>query len=230
MNSLPGRPVRDVKPSTLGQILELYALTYINLERRAAELGVPPRIPPMARVRMWGQEFDADVLLDNGNGTYLMRARERTGRTARGGSFTATKDEIVSGTDVTSSSAAPTVPQGASGAPASPASMMGLPGVPIAVTAPHPSVGETDTLVFFKNPKVFKVGKPAMHLADKMKALSQGAKDLAADVEAKVDAALARQQDVKSRADAAMSKIGAVADDADAGVSAVEEALKGLTN
>jgi hypothetical protein len=68
------------------------------------------------------------------------------------------------------------------------------------------------------------------HLADKLKMLADGSKQLTADAESAVDAALAKQQSVRARLTAAVSGITSVTADADAGTAALEEALKGLTN
>lgn len=49
----------------------------------------------MARVRLFGQEFNADLVKDNGDGTWQAISREHTGRSAPGTTITVSQSEIV---------------------------------------------------------------------------------------------------------------------------------------
>ena len=49
----------------------------------------------MAVVRLFGATFNADVIKDNGDGTWTMRSRAHTGRTSPGTLFTAKHSEII---------------------------------------------------------------------------------------------------------------------------------------
>lgn len=69
-----------------------------------------------------------------------------------------------------------------------------------------------------------------MHLAEKLKAISAGAADLTAKIEAKADALLAKRAELEHRATAALSAHEDVLADAEAGVADIEAALKHLTN
>lgn len=87
---LAGRPIRRVAPTPLERIFALrWRLYELNQQLDAIE-----RNSPMARVRMFGTEFTAEVLKDNGDGTFLMKAKQHTARTAVGTQFTATRKEI----------------------------------------------------------------------------------------------------------------------------------------
>jgi hypothetical protein len=66
----------------------------IELNRQLDNLLLDRGIIGMARVRMFGTEFAADIVKDNGDGTYLMKARAHTARTAVGTQFTAAKGEV----------------------------------------------------------------------------------------------------------------------------------------
>lgn len=72
------------------------------------------------------------------------------------------------------------------------------------------------------------------HLGEKMKRLAQGASSFSAQLEKKLDEALAkhesRQHDVNDRAERALATVDAIHDDAEAGMAAIEAELKGLTN
>lgn len=52
------------------------------------------RSADMARVRMFGATFNADPIKDNGDGTWQMRSRAHTGRTAPGTVITVKQSEI----------------------------------------------------------------------------------------------------------------------------------------
>lgn len=66
----------------------------IELNRQLDGVLERSRIIGMARVRMFGTEFAADVVRDNGDGTYLLRSRAHTARTAVGTQFTAKAGEV----------------------------------------------------------------------------------------------------------------------------------------
>jgi hypothetical protein len=49
----------------------------------------------VARIRVFGTEMYADVVRDNGDGTYLMMARSHSARTVAGTQITVKKTEII---------------------------------------------------------------------------------------------------------------------------------------
>ena len=232
----------SAEPVTLASVVGLYAIASLTLEVLALE----HRRAAMPRVRAFGQEFNAEIVKDNGDGTYLMKALERTGRTARGGTFTAEEREIIPisghvtglgevppGSTMTRPSTwqparVPCAPFARTKIldPATPGGDGGLQSTLASGIGHVPS--EADQRGIYRGLKLTP-SKP-MHLADKLKALSDGAKSLAADVEAQADAALAKQDAVKTRLANAFSNVQSVIADAEAGVTAVEEAMKGLTN
>lgn len=70
------------------------AIRIIELNRQLDTLLLDRGIIGMARVRMFGTDFAADVVKKNDDGTYLMRARQHTARTAVGTEFTAGAGEV----------------------------------------------------------------------------------------------------------------------------------------
>lgn len=86
-----GSPRRCSPPT---QLERFFALRWRIFELNR-QLDVIERNSPMARVRMFGSEFTAEVLKDNGDGTFLMKAKQHTSRTTVGTEFSAKREEII---------------------------------------------------------------------------------------------------------------------------------------
>lgn len=72
------------------------------------------------------------------------------------------------------------------------------------------------------------------HLADKLKLLAEGTSGFAANLEKKVDDALAahsaKQKDISNRVDTVFGKVDAINADAESGLKVIEDTLGQLTN
>jgi len=189
----------------------------------------------MARVRLWGAEFSAEPIADNGDGTFTMRAMEHTARASAGTTIRVKKGEIVS------MAAAETPPSPNESAAALDKAMaaeretLPKPAELLAQfnadqTAKRVSVSPGPT----QAPAVAPPQGGKMHLADKLKMLAEAPGDFSKAVESKVDAKLAevaqKKADALKRLDNAFGKIDAVSADADAGMAAIDAAFAQLTN